>query len=164
MNETYVECLVARKPSMILKFFSVLCTMLAVVFFLVGLVYIFAWVVALAAGIGAYVLNGRCNTEYEYLYVDREISVDRILAKNRRKKVGTYTVDRMEILAPINSYRLDSYKNRQTKNIDYSVGVAEQPDRRYVLYYEGGIKLILNPSPEFIKAIQNVAPRKVFTD
>ena len=153
MNETYVECLVARKPSMIMKFFSVLCTMLAVVFFLVGLVYIFAWVVALAAGIGAYVLN-----------VDREISVDRILAKNRRKKVGTYTVDRMEILAPINSYRLDSYKNRQTKNIDYSVGVAEQPDRRYVLYYEGGIKLILNPSPEFIKAIQNVAPRKVFTD
>ena len=85
MNETYVECLVARKPSMIMKFFSVLCTMLAVVFFLLVLVYIFAWVVALAAGIGAYVLNGRCNTEYEYLYVDREISVDRILAKNRRK-------------------------------------------------------------------------------
>lgn len=164
MNETYVECLVARKPSMIMKFFSVLCTMLAVVFFLVGLVYVFAWVVALAAGIGAYMLNGRCNMEFEYLYVDREISVDRILAKNRRKKVGTYTIDRMEILAPINSYHLDGFKNRQTKDVDYSVGVAEQPDKRYVLYYEGGIKLILNPSPEFIRAIQNVAPRKVFTD
>lgn len=164
MNETYVECLVSQKSSPFMKFLKVLFTMLAVVFFLVGLIFVFAWIVALIAAVAAYYFNGKCDMEFEYLYVDREISIDRIMAKSRRKKVGTYSLDRVEIFAPVNSYHLDGFKNRQVKEIDYSIGTVEQPDRRYALYYEGGIKLLMSPSPEFIKAIQNVAPRKVFTD
>ena len=86
------------------------------------------------------------------------------MAQTRRKKVATFEVERMEILAPIKSYRLDNYKNRTCKEIDYSVRREEQPDRRYVMYYEGNQKIILSPSEEMLKAIKNVAPRKVFTD
>ena len=90
--------------------------------------------------------------------------MDKVLAKSKRKRVATYSVDRMEILAPIKSHQLDNYKNRNVKEKDFSIGEVCQPDLRYAMYYEGGEKLILSPSEALVKAIKNVAPRKVFMD
>ena len=90
--------------------------------------------------------------------------MDKVMAKSKRKRVGTYQVDRIEILAPIKSYHLDNFKNRNVKVTDYSIGEELKPDLRYALYYEGGEKLILSPSEELVKAVRNVAPRKVFMD
>ena len=70
----------------------------------------------------------------------------------------------MEIFAPLNSHRLDSYKNRQMKTADYSSGIAAQPERRYMMVWNGDTKVIIEPNAEMIKAVQSVAPRKVFTD
>ncbi len=78
--------------------------------------------------------------------------------------MATYSLDKVEILAPIKSYHLDNYKNRNVKQKDYSIGIEEKPDLRYAMYYEGGEKLLLSPSPEMIKIMKNVAPRKVFSD
>lgn len=115
-------------------------------------------------GVGAYFATLYSDLEYEYLYLDKELVIDKVMAKSRRKRVAAYQVDRMEIMAPFRSYRLDNYKNRQVKIKDYSIGEEQQPDLRYAVYYEGGEKLILSPSQEMVKAIRNVAPRKVFTD
>ena len=104
------------------------------------------------------------NIEYEYLYLDREVSVDKVMAKSRRKKANTFSVDKMEVLAPLNSHRLDSYRNRNAKTLDYSSGVAAQPGRRYMMVCEGDVKVIFEPNAEMVKAIQSIAPRKVFTD
>ena len=164
MGETYVECLVARKPSMIMTFLKIFLIMMTVVFFLIGLIYVVGLIVAALAGIGAYFATMNANLEYEYLYVDKEISVDKVMAKSRRKKVGTYSIEQMEIFAPLGSHRLDSYKNRDTKTVDYSSGVAAQPERRYMMVCNGGTRVILEPNEALIKAVQNVAPRKVFTD
>lgn len=73
-------------------------------------------------------------------------------------------MERMEILAPIHSYHLDSYKNRNARETDYSIGVEEKPDLRYVMYYEGNRRIVLSPNEEFVKAMRNASPRKVFTD
>lgn len=165
MNETYVECLVSRGVSMGAKFLRILLVMLTAAFALLGLVgFVPALVVALVLGFITWFVYMHTDTEFEYLYLDREIKVDKILNKSKRKRVAVYEVERMEIFAPINSYHLDNYKNRQVKNVDYSSGKEKQPEARYAFYYEGGQKIILEPSPEFIKAVQNVAPRKVFTD
>ena len=86
------------------------------------------------------------------------------MAKSRRKRVGTYSVDRMEILAPVKSYHLDGFKNRNVKVKDYSIGEELQPDKRYAMFYEGGEKILLSPSEELVKAVRSVAPRKVFLD
>ena len=53
---------------------------------------------------------------------------------------------------------------RQLKVTDYSSGVAGQPDRRYVMIYSGDRKIIFEPSEAMVKALQSVAPRKVFFD
>ena len=164
MSETYAECLVARKPSVLLSFLKILLIMLTVVFVLIGAIYIPGLVVAAITGVGAYFATMNANIEYEYLYLDREVSVDKVMAKSRRKKANTFSVDKMEVLAPLNSHRLDSYRNRNAKTLDYSSGVAAQPERRYMMVCEGDVKVIFEPNAEMVKAIQSIAPRKVFTD
>lgn len=165
MSETYVECLVKVKSRILLKLLKYLLIGLTAVFVLLMLMGVVVAILAGAVtGIGAYFLNLYSDLEYEYLYLDKELVIDKVMAKSKRKRVATYQVDRMEIMAPIHSYRLDNYKNRQVNLRDYSIGEELKPDLRYAVYYEGGEKLILSPSEQMIKAIRNVAPRKIFTD
>ncbi len=164
MSDSYVECLVKAKQSPLAKVGYVLLVILTVIFFLAGVVMGYAFIAAIATGVGAYFVKRNTNLEYEYLYLDKEITVDKIMNQVKRKRVATYSVDRIEILAPIKSYHLDNYRNRQATVKDYSVGEELQPDLRYVMYYEGGEKVILNPSESMLKILRNVAPRKVFLD
>lgn len=168
MSDVYVECLVKAKTSMLARLGGGLLTALAVICVLLIFVFpplmLFGVIGAVLFGVGAYVLKLFTDLEYEYLYLDKELSVDKIMAKTRRKRVATYHLDRIEILAPFKSYHLDNYRNRQAKTKDYSIGEELKPDRRFLMYYEGGEKIVLSPSEELIKAMKNVAPRKVFSD
>ncbi len=164
MSDTYVECMVKKRTSILMQFLKILTIMLAVVFILLGCILWPALIIGILMAVAAYFVYLNTDLEYEYLYLDKEISVDKVMAKSKRKKVAQYDVQRMEILAPMNSYRLDGYKNRKVKTVDYSSGVAGQPDTRYVMYYEGDLKIIFEPNAKMVHAIKNVAPRKVFTD
>lgn len=166
MSEAYIECLVKAKPSMLGKFFKVLLyvltAMLLILMFLTMNMLLF--ILAIAAGVGAYFVGMYTDLEYEYLYLDKELTIDKVMGKTKRKRVAVYQLERMEVFAPIKSYHLDNFRNRQTKDKDYSIGYEEQPDLRYAMYYEGGERLILSPSPELVKIMKNAAPRKVFSD
>ena len=165
MSDAYVECLVKAKKSVVGSMLKVLLIVIAVICFLGALIgIILAFIPMILAGVGAYFVNLYSDLEYEYLYLDKELTVDKVMAKSKRKRVATYSLDRMEIFAPIKSYRLDNFKNRDVKVKDYSIGEEQQPDLRYVMYYEGGEKIILSPSTELVKIMKNVAPRKVFSD
>ena len=153
MSDSYVECLVKAKQPTWAKILKVLLIALTVLSCLVMFVFIIFLPVALAAGVGAYFLN-----------LDKELSVDKIMAKSKRKRVGTYSLDRMEVFAPVYSYHLDNFKNRQVKEKDYSIGEVLQPDGRYAMYYEGGEKILLSPNEELVKVLKNMAPRKVFSE
>lgn len=163
MNDTYVECLVKQKSKTglkILKYTAITLTVLVGLWSLMTGSITFL-IVAVLLGVGAYFAHSYSEIEYEYLYVDREITIDRIIARSRRKKVVKLEVDKMEIFAPYNSHELDSYKARKLEVKDYSSGEEKQPDKRYALYYEGQKGYILEPSEEFVKAVANIAPRKV---
>lgn len=164
MSDIYVECLVKAKSSVAGRFLKILLTMLTVVFAVIMFVIPYALIAAVAAGAGVYFLGYLTDVEYEYLYLDKELVVDKVMAKSKRKRMATYSLDRMEILAPVRSYHLDNYRNRSVKEKDYSIGEELQPDRRYAMYYEGGERILLSPSEEMIKVMKNAAPRKVFSD
>lgn len=165
MSDSYVECLVKAKASGMGKVLKVLLIVLTILLGLATVVFgLVSFILAVAAGVGAYFVNLFTDLEYEYLYLDKEISVDKVMAKSRRKRVATYSLDRMEIFAPVKSYHLDNYKNRNVKVKDYSIGEELQPDLRYAMYYEGGEKILFSPSEEMVKVLKNAAPRKVFTD
>ncbi len=162
--DTYVECMVKRKANGAMNALKVLLWVIAGFTFVLGMASFLFLIVAIAVGVGAYFLGLNANLEYEYLYVDRQLTVDKIMAKTRRKRVETFDLERMEMLAPIKSWHLEDYKNRQFKTVDYSAGVEEKPDRRYCMIYNGEKKVIFQPNEEMVTAIRSIAPRKVFTD
>lgn len=165
MSESYVECLVKHKTPTVKVFLKMLFLALAVLFVLLFFAVGFpAFIMAAVCGVLSYFMTLECNVEYEYLYVDREISIDKISAQKRRKTVEKLNTEKIEILAPVKSWHLDEYKNRQLKVRDYSVGYEAQPDKRYMLVYNNEMKVLLSPNTAFITAVKNVAPRRVFTD
>ncbi|WP_026505560.1 DUF6106 family protein [Butyrivibrio sp. NC3005] len=169
----YVECMVKRKPQtalVMMKFAcGFLCVLAAVFFFLIapacGTVATFgSLIIALLAGFGCYYAMLNANIEYEYQYCEKEITVDKILNKSRRKRIAKYETERMEAFGPISSYHLEDYKNKNYQVRDYSNGVIDKPDTRYVMYYDGREKIIMNPNEKLVAAVWNVAPRKTFKD
>ncbi|MBO7357864.1 MAG: hypothetical protein J6U37_05075 [Lachnospiraceae bacterium] len=164
MSESYIEQLVAKKPSKPMQAGKIAAYVVCVI---AGLIYFvsFNWIaliVAVLTGVLGYMASQRVNIEYEYLYIDKEISIDRIYNREKRKHVESYQVDKMEIIAPENSYHLDDYKRREVKVTDYSSG--EEHAKKFVFYYENNQKIIFEPNEEMMKLIKNVAPRKTFLD
>ena len=100
MSETYVECLVKAKSKMGLIFLKYLLIGLTAVFVLLVLIgVILAIIPGAITGVGAYFATLYSDLEYEYLYLDKELVIDKVMAKSRRKRVAAYQVDRMEIMA-----------------------------------------------------------------
>lgn len=167
MSEVYVECMVKREGSSLMKLVKMVLIMITVVFAVLGLMrfaYGIPLFIAVLTGVGAYFAGIYAEVEYEYLYLDKELTVDKIYGKTSRKRVAAYEMERVEIIAGIKSYKLDDYKNRTVKTFDYSEGDKVQPDKRYVMYYEGNRKIIFSPNEAMLKALYNAAPRKVFID
>ena len=165
-DNSYVELLVARKASPLMLVLKYLIIVLAAFSFLVGFLgNIIFIIIFIAFAVGAYFVSLNASIEYEYQYCEREITVDKILNKSRRKKVATFEVERMEAFAPSRSYHLDEYRNNSSyRTLDFSTGIEKQPDTTYTMYYDGREKVVFEPNKEFVDAIKNVAPRKVFTD
>lgn len=164
MNETFMEVLVKRKTPAGMKALKIVLTVFAVIFALsfpfIGTI---GFVFAAILGGFAYYVGYRSSVEYEYSYLDKELDVDVIYSMQKRKHVATYDLRKLEVLAPANSYHLDSYKNNQVKTKDYSSQKAENQPNVYVMYV-GNVKIVFEPTPEMVKAIANIAPRKVFTE
>ncbi len=166
MNESYIELLVKKENTMKDTLLRVICIALTVSAVLLSLAggggIIF--VAAVAFGVLTYFVWLNTDIEYEYLYLDKELSIDRIMSKTRRKRAATFQIERMEILAPADSYHLGDYKNRTFKVSDYSSGIIKQPDKRFVMIYDGTQKVFLTEEPKLASVIKNIAPRKVFFD
>ncbi|WP_026511911.1 DUF6106 family protein [Butyrivibrio sp. LC3010] len=168
MNDnSYVELLIARKPQPLMVFLKYLTILMAVFSFLLGFLSgnILFMILFVAFAVGAYFISLNASIEFEYQYCEREITVDKILNKSKRKRVATFETERMEVIAPSRSYHLDEYRNKDNyRKLDFSSGEVQQPDVTYTMYYDGREKVILEPNKELIDALKNVAPRKVFTD
>lgn len=163
MNETYYEIMVAKKKSPLLKMAqigSALMCGICVLFMFMGLI----WAIILAAvfGVLCYFLTLFNTVEYEYLYVDKELQIDRILARSNRKKMLTLDLNELVILAPLRSHELDSYRNGNYKKVDYSSGDEANAQLKYMLIVNDK-QVIFEPTEEMVKTIRMFAPRKVFT-
>lgn len=166
-DNSYVECLVASKASPLFVILKGVTLALTVGFFISSmfLLGIVGMIFAIASGVAFYFISLNASIEFEYQYCDREITVDKIMNKSRRKNIAKYEVEKIEAMAPSRSYHLDSYKNKTYKVMDFSAREKDpQPDPTYTFYYDGKEKVILEPTQEFVNAVKNVAPRKVFTD
>lgn len=166
MNESYKELLVKKDNGAKETVIRVVCVIPTVLFGLLTLLTgnLILFIGAIVFGVVDYLVFQWTDIEYEYLYLDKEISIDKIMAKTRRKKVTTIDVDKIEIMAPEKSYQLDSYRNRQVKVTDLSAGHDLPEQKLYWVFYEGNQKFLMNFTEDFVKTIKGIAPRKVFTE
>ena len=163
MNDTYVEVMVKKKDSPFLGVGKVLLWGIAIACLGVGALGVtILFVPAIIFGCIAYFALPGLDLEYEYLYIDKEISIDKVLAREKRKHCITLDLGKMEVMAPENSHELDSYKARNLKIRDFSSGLPET--KNYMIAYndnDGMILVKIEPNTEMLKAIKQVFPRKV---
>lgn len=167
MSELYTEVMVEKRftgKDMAIKVVLLFLTVFAAV---CGLVLMpLALIVAVILGVIDYIFIPRLSVEYEYLYVNGELDIDKIFSKSKRKKAGRYDLAKMEIMAPVNSHQLDSYRNNTNiKTVDFSSGNPDAKVYAVIIPTEKELQRVLfEPNEVIIKDVRSKMPRKVFTD
>ena len=113
--------------------------------------------------VGCYFLVPGLDLEYEYLYVNGEIDIDKIMAKQRRKRCASYDVANLELAAPTGAAALDRYLQQKDVRVrDYTSRRPNVDSWTLVFNSRKGwepVKLELDE--EIIGDIRRRAPRKV---
>ncbi len=166
MNENYVEVLVKREGNDFVSTIGKILTVVGIGTTIVGIIfYPLFIVVGIVFALIGYFVSMESDVEYEYLYLAKELSIDKIKAKTKRKKVSTIDLQRLEVFAPESSQHVKSYEKREMKRLDFSAG--KKDSQPYLLIYNGDNEVVqvrLHASAELIKAVEMVSPRKVFKD
>lgn len=163
MNEAYFEIMIKKQCKPQMKIFTLAARILGCCFLFLGLLGILlAFLPGIFCLILSYFLNLYQTVEFEYLYVDKELQIDRILGRTKRKRLETLDLLQLEILAPGNSHELDRYHSRKMEMRDYTSGSSKDGKGYYTLVINGRM-IHLEPTQDLVKTIQMISPRKVFT-
>lgn len=169
MDTGCLEVIVNRKPNTLIKAVCYGACVLTVCFCLLAFMtsLLFLIPAALCAAAANYFWL-ESAVDFEYVYVDKELRVAKIMQKQRRKELAVYDLTKMEVLAPVGSHHLDGFKNKDLKVIDYSSQGDENKASRYALILSDGTELILDMvgeySSQILDLIRAFSPRKVFRD
>lgn len=169
MEEIYSETFLKAKPPIKRTILRICLIAIAIIVLLIGvftmlllgtsLVFV---VMVIVAGIIFFLLPTN-NVAYEYIFVDGQIDFDRILGGAKRKTMKRCDMSNIEIVAPENSHKLDSY--RRLPLTDYSSGASN--DRHYIavlLDEKGTERIRFTPDEKMIRMMQTKSPSKVATE
>ena len=163
MSESYVELLVKKKKTPKDSILKGLMIAGIVILVLIGLVIPLVLIAAIALGVLAYFKMPGLDLEFEYLYVNGELDIDKIMSKVKRKRVGSFDISKAEMVAPVKSHELDYYRQSKDLNVvDCSSGEDHANVYGMVIKDEKGMKLVLfEPNQEILDDMRRIAPRKV---
>ena len=163
MSDMYREILVKRETPASKKILKGLMIAGSVLLIVGGTMIWPRWISGLVLAVVTVVVTPKFDVEYEYLYVNGELDIDAIYSKQKRKRVGTYDMAELEILAPEKSHALDSYMNNKSiKMKDFSSGNPQA--KSYILIMNSdserqSVKVEIDEA--IIQDIRRIAPRKV---
>lgn len=164
MGESYTEVIVKKRKTTqdtIFKALLIALTVVAVLsFFALGIIGL---IILVAVAILDYFLFPSFDVEYEYLYVNGEMDVDKIMSKQKRKRIYSANLRELEIMAPTGSHALDSYNNRtDIKTFDYSSQMEEHKSYTIIRQGEKGVeRLIFEPDETILQDMKRFSPREV---
>lgn len=116
----------------------------------------------LGIGVGLFFLKRNQYVEYEYGFTNGEIDVDKIFEMTRRKRVYSFSIKDIELLAPEDSYHVKDFSNKPDKVYNFYPSTATE--KVYVAMVTGGtdraqVKFV--PNDEFIELCYKYNPRAV---
>lgn len=104
----------------------------------------------------------RTDIEFEYILTNKELDIDRITAKSRRKRVYTIDFSAVDICAPVATHKSELARQAY-KTIDCTgMGVGD-------VYFaditsETGVtRVLFEPPVDFIESVKRYNPSKIFT-
>ncbi len=163
MGDIYVEQLIKTKMAGQPVYIRIGAVALTVVCIFLGLTMI---PLLLTVGIGLAVVDillfKDSTMEYEYIYMNGDIDVDRIIAKQRRKRMMSFQLEDMVVIAKANSGEVKPYQ--KIKVYDFSSGTDNQNVYKMIVSKSGTMEAVLfEPNEKIIQDMKRRAPRKVFT-
>ena len=164
MGDSYIEVLIERDKNKTYFLGKIASYVVAIILFLLALSTGFSpfLIGGIVLGVVGIFVVPNPDYEFEYLLLNKELSVDKIIAKSKRKSLASYDLNKMEIMCPLNSHELDRYKNNNTKVKNFSSD--KEGVTPYVIVYHGenGDELVyVEPDERFISVVKNLFPRKV---
>ncbi len=162
MNDTYAEWLVKRKAAgytyaekqqiiVLRKFRENQGDMIPV-----GILAFFA------AAVATYFVFQNVNLEFEYVVVNDQITIDKIMGQARRKKAWESSLETIQIIAPSDSYLLKDYERQGMKVLDFTSHVPGA--KVYAIIEQKGeaaTKVLFEPNEKILDCLWQKGPRKV---
>ena len=162
MKDLYVEQIVNANRDEKTAGLQKLCIALAALFAAIALlIHIGAIILCVAAAIAAGYLGNKQSFEYEYVFVNGQLDVD-VVKTNRRKRLAEYQMEQLVCMVPVDSPRIEGYKNNCKKHIKAFTGSTKQPV--YALLFKGDdgyVRVDVEPEEELMKAFKLTAPHKI---
>lgn len=160
MSDFYTEQLIKKRTDMK----DILIKGLLLVLTIAAVFVVFLFPFGIILPVGMVVLDvfmfRRMNVEYEYLYVNGDLDIDKIMNKAKRKRMFSAHVNDMELLAPAGDMELRQHRDART--YDYSSGNADARLYALVVIDKGQKKkVIFEPDDTIIEGFKMLAPRKV---
>lgn len=114
-DDNYVEWLVKRKDPAYAVPVKILMIVVCIFSVLLALQTVFGVIVMTIAGVATYFVFLNLSVEFEYLFAEGGLSVDRILGRAKRKKIFDCEKDDIQIVAPADSFVLKDYEKQGMK-------------------------------------------------
>ena len=160
MSDYYSEQLVKKKADikdMLIKVLLIAITLLSVLVVFIIPAGIVIPVIMIVVDVFVF---KRLDVEYEYLYVNGELDIDKIMHKEKRKNAFSANVNDVELLAPTGASELSAYQG--IKPVDYSSCDQDAKTYELIVTANGEKKrVIFEPNEAIVEGIFMIAPRKV---
>jgi hypothetical protein len=167
MGEIFSEWIIKRKTPQKVRMIEVLLVIVCVLSCaLISIPYVGVLVVALIIFL-TYIYFKNNDVEWEYALVEKNMYIDKIMKKSKRKRMGEYDLTKTEVMAPADSSYIKEYDNRNLKVCDYSSLIPENENKKYVMVILNNnelVKLILEPDERMLKELRDIIPRQLHID
>lgn len=121
-------------------------------------IFIGCLLLALAAFFGKKALY----VEFEYAFTNGEIDVDRIVEAKKRKRLLTFNIKNVELIAPEDSYYVKDFSNKPSKTVTLFPGGTDK--KVYTAMVTGGnerFQVRFTPDEELLNLCYKYNPRAV---
>jgi hypothetical protein len=160
MNDFYTEQLVKKQTDMKDILIKAILVSATIVSFVIIMMYPIGLLLPIIMIVFDVFMFRRLNVEYEYLFLNGDLDIDKIMNKSKRKKVFNANVSDMELLAPVDAAELSQYRNART--LDFSSHTGQAKMYALVLSGQGEThKVIFEPNETIVEGFYMLAPRKV---
>ena len=162
MEDSYVEWLVKRKDPVYAIPVKILMVIISAFSVLMALQKIWGVLLMLAAFAATYFVFINLSIEFEYLYADGGLRIDRIMGKARRKKIFDCDKADVQFVAPSDSYMLKDYEPSNIKILDCTSG--QKNGKVYAFICQKGSesrKVLFEPNEKMINAMRRAYLRKM---